>query len=987
MENRDFWLLKINALLHDPPNKAFNIQGHETQSQALARILNINLSRNDFQQADWIASAADRLNFPSYRSIGGADFTEQPYLTHPLGGVKLNLKKGSFLSNKPDKSQLQQAIQKSLESINPEIKQDPKKLFLWLWCSWSAQIQRTEGNQLGALWDLLPADSRIPDHSIWAHQALTSAIAATKSNPAFLLFTIGPVQAFINAARRTQDLWTGSYLLSYLNWTAIQVIAEEIGPDAVVFPNLIGQPLCDRWLHRKGILAELPKLEDLILPSLPNRFLAIVPADQGEYLAQKAAKTMREQWHEITQQVRQDLESRLGKPPAWSKTWERQTENLFETYWQVYPWLPTGKEPIQTKDFQNFLNPHVPYLGDRINKTKSILEVYAKPDVQGGGQYQPNIGAIYSDLYFITEKALGSRKGLRNFPQVSETGEKSTLGGERAALYDGIDYLNSIETNFDNTGRKQIRDFWKQLAEKLDNLEVQDTGQERLDAVELTKRCAWRVYFKNQLESLQNVAFEARNQEDKDNLSSQLKFPSTSAIATASFKQKVIEAFQKPNIDSLKESLQAWLDAVKKTPLIRGNLIPENVIPYLVKALNELHLSQSHKTLLTSFLRMDGRLLLTETYDEELSKPLNKSYSQPDQTQIKLALRALKHFLEVVTKDFGLPKPRKYFAVLMMDGDNMGEWIAGDKMPKYQDVLHPVIKEKLKNPPYHKDWQEILETNRLMSPAIHGFISKALGDFSLKLVRYIVENRHPGKLVYAGGDDVLALLPVDSVLEVSRELRAAFSGEIFTGEVGTDRECNDFEVRFGQQKTGYIWLELTKGDTTSRRLLATMGYKATASTGIAIAYYKQPLDMTLQEVRKAEKAAKSSGRNAFGLTFLKRSGEIMSAKAKWTYNENLDTVKILQEFQNRFASGEISSKFPYMLRMEAETLASLNNPAIFCSEIKRLLKRQEGTQKLSEDSRNLLACNLANLATQLSLSTIADLLIFTRFLAVPEGEE
>jgi CRISPR-associated protein Cmr2 len=123
---------------------------------------------------------------------------------------------------------------------------------------------------------------------------------------------------------------------------------------------------------------------------------------------------------------------------------KRQTENLFETYWQVYPWRPAGNEPIQDKEYQRFLDVHKPYLGDRYDdQTQKILEVYAKEDRQDGGQYAPNIGAIYSDLYYITEKVLGSRKGLRNFTQVDETGEKSTLGGDRACLYDGVDNLQT----------------------------------------------------------------------------------------------------------------------------------------------------------------------------------------------------------------------------------------------------------------------------------------------------------------------------------------------------------------------------------------------------------------------------------------------------------------------------------------------------------------------------------------------------------------
>ena len=156
------------------------------------------------------------------------------------------------------------------------------------------------------------------------------------------------------------------------------MIAEEIGPDAVIFPNLKGQPLCDRWLQQKYKITPVSgsvEVKDLILPSLPNRFLAIVPATQGAELAKQAADKMRSQWQEIFQAVRLDLENVLGQSPVWSATWERQTSNLFETYWQVYPWLPKGNA-IQDNSYQ-FLNPHKPYLGEeRAKKIENVLNIY-----------------------------------------------------------------------------------------------------------------------------------------------------------------------------------------------------------------------------------------------------------------------------------------------------------------------------------------------------------------------------------------------------------------------------------------------------------------------------------------------------------------------------------------------------------------------------------------------------------------------------------
>ncbi|EKQ67329.1 CRISPR-associated protein Cas10/Cmr2, subtype III-B [Leptolyngbyaceae cyanobacterium JSC-12] len=1006
MNTSNIWLLKTKALLHDPPDKPLDIRGHEGQAQRWARQLGISLSRDAFKKADWIASAADRLNFPGYKTIGAASFSNKPYLAHPLAGVRLNLGAGRLLPTQVDEAALYQAIEDSLT----DIPSDPKERFLWLWRNWSTQIQQAEGNQLGVLWDLLPADTRIPDHSIWAHQALTSAIAATQPDetsdpdPAFLLFTIGPVQAFISAARRTQDLWAGSYLLSYLNWAAIEVIAEAIGPDAVIFPNLYGQPLCDRWLSQKGIVA-LPRAEDLILPSLPNRFLAIVPRDQGANLAKQAEARLRSQWREITQAVKSDLEQLFNNnPPAWSRTWERQTENLFEVYWQVYPWRPEG-HPIQDAGYR-FIEPHRPFLGDRSSQIETILQEYAKPEREGGGQYQPNIGAIYGELYFITEKALGSRKGLRNFAQVSETGEKSTLGGDRAALYDGIDDLDIPESDFDSPtssgrGRRpQIRKFWEDLSKKLQEkgqFEIAESG-ERLDAIELTKRCAWRSYFQQYLDIQPSQTSEA-GEEDQDEEKYELRFPSTSSIATASFKAAVIDAVlgvSNRDQDDLCKSLQTWINAV--WPISRGNRCHEAVIPQLASRI------EPRDGLLSKFLRLEGRLLFPETYDRDDEWPKNIGRDQRQQARSQL-----KAFLKQA-QERNIPKPRKYFAILMMDGDNMGQWVSGDKMPHYQQVLHPDTREALKD---KENWKTILESPRLMAPAVHGFISRALGDFSLKLVRHIVEYRYPGKLVYAGGDDVLALLPVDCALKVARELRAAFSGEVYTGEIGTGEAGTKFEVKFGDSQTRSGYLYLKPSGATQARLFATMGHTATASTGIAIAHYMNPLDLALNAVREAEKAAKKQeGRNAFRITFLKRSGEEMQAGAKWFYGKQenkeesnkeqpeliKDTVALLQRFQDHFAQEQISSKFPYILREQAETLSALRNKDINQAEIQRLLHRQQGKQKLTEEEEKDLAKQLAELVAAAEdaqtgknqegkLKTFADLLVFTRFLATAEGEE
>lgn len=53
-----------------------------------------------------------------------------------------------------------------------------------------------------------------------------------------LIVTLGPIQDFIEAARRTRDLWFGSWLLSELSKATARALAEECGIESLVFPGI-----------------------------------------------------------------------------------------------------------------------------------------------------------------------------------------------------------------------------------------------------------------------------------------------------------------------------------------------------------------------------------------------------------------------------------------------------------------------------------------------------------------------------------------------------------------------------------------------------------------------------------------------------------------------------------------------------------------------------------------------------------------------------
>lgn len=87
-----------------------------------------------------------------------------------------------------------------------------------------------------------------------------------------ILFTIGPVQRFIETARKTEDLWMGSYILSYLNGIAMKTLTDTFSRKdiEIIFPATENQSLIKFF---KGELENAEK-ETLKLATLPNRFLA-----------------------------------------------------------------------------------------------------------------------------------------------------------------------------------------------------------------------------------------------------------------------------------------------------------------------------------------------------------------------------------------------------------------------------------------------------------------------------------------------------------------------------------------------------------------------------------------------------------------------------------------------------------------------------------------------------------------------------------------
>ncbi|MGK5093675.1 type III-B CRISPR-associated protein Cas10/Cmr2 [Deltaproteobacteria bacterium TL4] len=171
-------------------------------------------------------------------------------------------------------------------------------------------------------------------------------------------------------------------------------------------------------------------------------------------------------------------------------------------------------------------------------------------------------------------------------------------------------------------------------------------------------------------------------------------------------------------------------------------------------------------------------------------------------------------------------EPPKYACILVGDGDKMG--------PALDEI---------------KDKQG------------HQIFSQSLAQFSHEVGNLI--QKAQGSLIYSGGDDVMAYLPVHTALEGCDAIRQKF-------EEVMKNVCQ--ELKLNPQRV------------------------PTLSIGLAIVHHSEPLDHALKLARNAEKSAKDQGgRNALAIIQSKRSGNDILIGGKWEKRDGKEgIVKRLQ---------------------------------------------------------------------------------------------
>jgi CRISPR-associated protein Cmr2 len=933
------WTLKIIALLHDPPGKILGLADHQRRAfELVERIIGeqefrqrfgkaaSELTRRDFEatqegelikEADRIASAIDRAAFPDQTRLESAEFVRNAQIRHPFSGRTLPLERAQ-----------DSVAQDILDFASGQA--DPRKKYLALWRTLPLL-------SADSVTRLLPPDTRIVDHTLWAHLDVTSGLVSALPEVAMLQMSMGPVQTFIFEARRTQDLWMGSYLLSYLAWTGIKVIAEKYGPDAMLYPSLRGHPWVDRWLQEElGLLPSAVFTGDITIAATPNKFVALVPAQEVNDLAGAVAQAIRGTWREIAEAVRQDFPGgpRTG---VWMDIWKRQVdrEDWPEIYWSAVLWPDTEKYP-EHEGADGALRRVEACLGIQCAQ-RERLDLYQRSWKKG-----TNVGTMYAPLYELLSKALDARKHSRDFLPAEEDGEKCTVSPSLSALRIA-----------EKQSREQVRRYWREVAEQLKRQgrahELAADGRERLSAMVAVKRFAQHSYFdrKHQI---------------------RLYFPSTSRIAALPFYRDLFR--QLPDKAELQQALQEHLASLEQLgyPKVSGDAA-KGALPGLRRELEQL--PGSFQDDAKAILLYDADVLYPERLEPEL---LKREHGLTDRDAALQAQKTCRDFRRAV----GMAPPT-YYAILLMDGDDMGKWLAGrhEKMPVFREAMHPDVLPKFESLENASDWLEMLGTPRPLAANLHASLSAALSTFAWRCVRWVVEERHFGRVVYAGGDDVLALLPLIEAIPAARELYALFTGHA---------EVQGGDLRIKNDSNGFLKWE--------NEILLVPGPNITLSAGLAVVHHLYPLDAALAAAREAERVAKAvPGKAAIAVRVLKRSGETVTVRSRWESMGDL-----FDELVGHFAGERLSSRFAYDLNERAPVVTALPADARKAA-IKQLVRRHKSDQladpdglveRLWEWAQALNAQtppeNVDGVDIPQGLAELAHWTVFARFVAQGGGE-
>lgn len=455
--------------------------------------------------------------------------------------------------------------------------------------------------------------------------ATASGGAGERQSRALLSFSLGPVQSFVAAARTTRDLWSGSFILSWLVYRAMRPVIESCGAEAIEFPDISSHPYTRA--------PERASISTLLSPSIPNLFVAEVSAASAAALARACEDGCRAEVRSMSHAVRLAyrelvVDAELEWNDAWDERWDDQVANFFEIRTAVLPCESTSEAELE-----------------RLLATET--------------QEAP------SDRRWKLERQLlagllQARRGVRHLPACRLTSAGPPAG--KCSLLGSFEQIGPASS---------ANDFWAKLAASRGYHGTRFSRADRLCAVSIVKRLAWPAYIVEAVRGLSQRKAAELNQ-------AVMRVRDTATVAAA-----------------------GWLGAVGIDPAETDNWTG-----------HWLHWPTQ------------------QSPDEEEPAP-------PDRVWERIVAGRRSRYRD------GEGWPPAYYAVLVMDGDRIGDYLRG------------------------------------LDRAEERALSGRMADFATNTVPMLVREAG-GQPVYSGGDDALALLPAHAAVACAQRLNRAF-GELGAG--------------------------------------------------------------------------------------------------------------------------------------------------------------------------------------------------------------
>ncbi len=348
------------------------------------------------------------------------------------------------------------------------------------------------------------------------------------------------------------------------------------------------------------------------------------------------------------------------------------------------------------------------------------------------------------------------------------------------------------------------------------------------------------------------------------------RFPSTASVATAPYRLRVIRRLlagdlrMRQAVADLQEAHDGLLAELRRL----GGTVPaagRDAIP-------ELAAAAGGDEDAGRALAVDGTWWLPEGWEPTAvlnAHGLRLPSPKPIEPRGATGMSKAKQVRSSLPKGDDAP-PASYLAVLVQDADDMGRRLGGASRDATVD----------------RRW--------------HEGVSGLLLEAAAAQLGAVERSGALGRVVYAGGDDLLALLPADGALLAAERAREAF-----------------------------------------HRAMAAELPGVTASTAVVLFHYASPLQEAIATAHAALEEAKRQPKDRLAIVVLRRGGERARTILPWRDARDQWITTHLGVLRDAFR-GRLSMGLVRAVELEARGLCQLERPDDRRAEVNRLVRRHLG---------------------------------------------